>query len=327
MPELKFTQQQEMLRKAVREFVEKEVKPVAHRIDAENHFPTEIFRKMGQLGFAGVFVPQKYGGAGLGLTERAIVLEELGRHAAGFAMALMTHHLGVEAILSFGTDEQKQKYLPDLATGKKVSGLAVTEPTGGSDVAGQKATAARDNGHWVINGRKCFITNSSNAEVNVVTARTGEDAKGRPAFSAFIVETGAEGFSPGREEDKLGLRGSSTGDLLLNNCRVGEASLLGGEGNGMKMALGLFTKIGRTGMAAIGLGIVRACLEEGVKFARERVLYGKPLSKLQAIQFEIAQTRIEYEAARLLTYHSIGLKEAGAGADAEIAAAKYYSCE
>ncbi|PWB62146.1 MAG: acyl-CoA dehydrogenase, partial [Deltaproteobacteria bacterium] len=157
MPELKFTQQQEMLRKAVREFVEKEVKPVAHRIDAENHFPTEIFRKMGQLGFAGVFVPQKYGGAGLGLTERAIVLEELGRHAAGFAMALMTHHLGVEAILSFGTDEQKQKYLPDLATGKKVSGLAVTEPTGGSDVAGQKATAARDNGHWVINGRKCFI--------------------------------------------------------------------------------------------------------------------------------------------------------------------------
>lgn len=327
MPELKFTQSQEMLRKAVREFVEKEVKPIAHRIDVENSFPADVFQKMGRLGFAGVFVPQTYGGAGLGQTERAIILEELGRHAAGLAMALMTHHLGVEAILAYGTDEQKAKYLPDLATGKKISGLAVTEPTGGSDVAGQLANASRDNGHWVINGRKCFITNSSNAEVNIVTARTGEDAKGRPAFSAFIVESGMEGFSPGREEDKLGLRGSSTGDLLLNNCRVGEGSLLGGEGNGMRMALGLFTKIGRTGMAAIGLGIIRACLEEGVKFARERVLYGKPLAKLQAIQFEIARNRIDYEAARLMTYHSIGLKESGSGADAEIAAAKYFATE
>ena len=327
MPELKFTQPQEMLRKAVREFVEKELKPRAHRIDAGNEFPAEIFRKMGQLGVAGVFVPPQYGGAGLGQTERAIVLEEVARHAAGFAMAVMTHHLGVEAILAFGTDEQKAKYLPGLATGKTISGLAVTEPSGGSDVAGQQATAARENGGWAINGRKCFITNSANADVTIVTARTGEDAKGRPAFSAFIVENGAEGFSRGREEDKLGLRGSSTGDLLLNNCRVPEAALLGGEGNGTKIALGLFTKIGRTGMAAIGLGIIRGCLEEGVRFAKERVLYGKPLAKLQAIQFEIAQVRIEYEAARALTYHAIGLKEGGSGADAEIAAAKYFATE
>lgn len=327
MPELKFTQAQDMLRKAIREFVEKEIRPRAHRLDAENEFPTEIFRKMGQLGVAGVFVPQQFGGAGLGQTERAIILEEVARHAAGLAMAVMTHHLGVEAILAYGTEEQKKKYLPDIASGRKISGLAVTEPTGGSDVAGQQAAAVRENGGWVINGRKCFITNSSNADVNVVTARTGEDAKGRPAFSAFIVENGAEGFSRGREEDKLGLRGSSTGDLLLNNCRVGESALLGGEGNGTKMALGLFTKIGRTGMAAIGLGIIRGCLEEGVKFAKERVIYGKPLSRLQAIQFEIAQVRIEYEAARALTYHSIGLKEGGAGADAEIAAAKYLATE
>ncbi len=327
MAELKFTQQQEMLRKAVREFVEKEVKPVAARLDAESRFPMDIFVKMGKLGFAGVFVPQQYGGAGLGMTERAIILEELGRHAAGLAMALMTHHLGVDAILLYGTEEQKNKYLPDLAAGKKITGLAVTEPTGGSDVAGQLATAVRENGNWVINGRKCFITNSSNAEVNVITARTGEDAKGRPAFSAFIVENAVEGFSSGREEDKVGLRGSSTGDLLMNGCKVGDASLLGGEGNGMKMALSLFTKIGRTGMAAIGLGIIRACLEDGVKFAKERVLYGKPLSKLQAIQFEIARIRIDYEAARLLTYNAVGLKEGGAGADAEIAAAKYFATE
>ena len=327
MPEMKFTQKQELMRRAVREFVEKEVKPVAARLDAECHFPDEIFRKMGKLGFLGVFVPQEYGGAGMGLTERAIILEELARHAAGFAMAVMTHNLGVEAILAYGTEEQKGKYLMDMATGKKVSGLAVTEPGGGSDVAGQRTTAVRENGTWVINGRKCFITNSSNAEVNVITARTGEDAKGRPAFSAFIVEKGTEGFSAGRNEDKVGLRGSHMGDLLMNNCRVGEEALLGGEGNGNKMALATISKIGRTGMAAIGVGILRACLEDGVKFAKERIIYGKPLSRLQAIQLEIAQIRIDHDAAKLLTYHAIGLKEAGAGGDAEVAVAKYYATE
>jgi len=327
MAELTFTPQQELLRKAVREFAEKEVRPRAHRIDVESSFPADLFAKAAQLGFAGVFVPKEYGGAGLGLTERTIILEELGRHSAGFAMALMTHHLGVEAILSYGTEEQKKRYLPDLAAGRKISSLAVTEPSGGSDIMGQQAAAARRDGSWVLSGRKCFITNSSNAAVSVVTARTGEDAKGRPAFSAFIVESGAAGYSPGREEDKLGLRGSSTGDILLNECRLDEDALLGGEGNGTKIALATISKIGRTGTAAIALGILRGCLEEGVRFAKERIIYGKPLAKLQAIQFEIAKNRIEYEAARLLVYQAAALKERGAGADAEVAAAKYFATE
>ena len=327
MPELKFTEAQEMLRKAVREFVEKEIVPIAKQIDAENECPVDVFKKMGTLGFTGVFVPQEYGGAGMGLTERAIILEEIGRHAAGFAMTLMTHQLGVEAILSFGTEEQKRKYLPDLASGRKIGGLAVTEPSGGSDVGGQQTTAELRDGRWVLNGRKCFITNSALADVTVLTARTGEDAKGRPAFSAFIVEAGTPGFAPGREEDKFGLRGSGTGDLVLNDCVVGEEALLGGQGNGTKIALGTISKMGRTGMSAISVGILRGCLEEGVKFAKERILYGKPIAKLQAIQLEIAQNRIDYEAARLLTYQAIGLKESGANCDAEIAAAKYFATE
>lgn len=327
MPELKFTDQQEMLRKAVREFVEKEIAPIAQRIDVNNECPVDILKKIGNLGFAGVFVPQQYGGAGMGLTERAIILEEISRHAAGFAMTLMTHQLGVEAILNYGTEEQKGKYLPDLASGRKIGGLAVTEPSGGSDVGGQQTTAELKDGQWVINGRKCFITNSSLADVTVVSTRTGEDAKGRPAFSTFIVEKGTPGFAAGREEDKFGLRGSGTGDLLLNDCRVDEGALLGGLGNGTKIALGTISKMGRTGMSAISVGILRGCLEEGVKFAKERMLYGKPIAKLQAIQFEIAQNRVDYEAARLLTYHAIGLKESGANCDAEIAVAKYFSTE
>lgn len=327
MPEFKFTEQQELLRKAVREFIEIEIEPVAHHIDKENDCPVETFKKMGNLGLPGVFVPKQYGGSGLGLTERAIILEELGRHAAGFAMTLMTHQLGIEAILSYGTEEQKQKYLPDLASGKKIGGLAVSEPSGGSDLGGQLTTGELQDGRWVLNGRKCFITNSALAEICVVTARTGEDAKGRPAFSAFIIEQGTPGLVAGREEDKFGLRGSGTGDLLLNDCQVGEEALLGGQGNGTKLALNTISKVGRTGMAAISVGILRGCLEEGVKFARERVLYGKPIANLQAIQLEIAQNRIDYEAARLLTYYAVGLKDAGASCDAEIATAKYYATE
>jgi alkylation response protein AidB-like acyl-CoA dehydrogenase len=327
MPELKFTKQQEMLRKVVREFAEKELKPVAGRIDVEGEFPLEIFRKMGRLGYPGVFVPQQYGGAGLGLTERAIILEEFSREAAGFALALLAHQLGVEAILQFGTEEQKKRYLPDFASGRKISSFAVTEPNGGSDVAGQTTTAVRENDQWVITGRKCFITNSSSADVHIVSARTGQDEKGRGQFSTFIVERGQEGFASGRDEDKLGLRGSATGDLMLNNCRVGKGALLGAEGNGLNIALAIFNKLCRTGMAAIGVGIIRACLEEGVKFAKERMLYKKPLSRLQAIQFEIAQVRIEYETARLVTYHAIGLQESGEDADAEVAIAKYHATE
>lgn len=322
-----FSKDQELLRKAVREFVEAEVAPNAARWDEQDHCPVEVFRKMGELGFAGVFVPTEYGGAGLGYTERAIILEEIARYSAGLAMFLMTHQLGVAAILEFGSEEQKKKYLPDLACGKKIAGLSVTEPTGGSDLAAHQSTGELVEGSWVLNGRKCFASNSHNADVNIVTVKTGTDEKGRTSLTAFIVETGAPGFAPGRKESKLGLRVSVMGDLVMNNCRANPESILGGEGKGQRVALGIISEVGRAGMSAISLGLLRACLEDMVKFAKERKLYGKPISSLQAIQFSIAETRVDYEAARLLTYSALTLKDARKRCDLELAMAKYFSTE
>ena len=322
-----FSKDQEQLRKAVREFVEAEVAPFAAKWDEEDICPVDVFKKMGQLGFAGVFVPMEYGGAGLGYTERAIVLEEIARHSAGLAMFLMTHPLGVAAILHFGSEDQKKKYLPDLASGQKIGALAVTEPTGGSDLSGHQSTGEQVEGYWVLNGRKCFASNSHVAQVTVVTVKTGTDQKGRPALSAFIIESDNPGLTSGRKENKLGLRVSTMGDLVINNCKVGEDSILGGEGKGQRVALGIISEVGRAGMSAISLGILRGCLEEMVKFAKERKLYGKPISALQAIQFSIAETRIDYEAARLLTYNALTLKDTNQRCDVDLAMAKYFSTE
>ncbi|MFZ5634000.1 MAG: acyl-CoA dehydrogenase family protein [Bacillota bacterium] len=322
-----FSKDQDLLRKAVREFVEAEVAPMAARWDEEDTCPLGVFRKLGELGFVGAFVPAEYGGAGLGYTERAIIIEEIARHSAGFAMFVMTHHLAVAALLEFGSEEQKKKYLPDLATGKKVSALLVTEPTGGSDLAGHQSTGEPVDGGWALNGRKCFASNSHVADVNVITVKTGTDEKGRATLTAFIVESGNPGLSLGRKENKLGLRVSIMGDLIMNNCRVGSGAILGGEGKGQRVALSTISEVGRAGMSAISLGILRACLEDMVKFAKDRKLYGKPISALQAIQFSIAETRIEYEAARLLTYSALSLKDAKKRCDVELAMAKYFSSE
>lgn len=323
----KFTEEQEMLRKVVREFAESEIAPKAAEWDEEDICPTEIFPVMGELGITGIFVPEEYGGTGLGWVERAICLEEIARYSAGLAMALMTHHLGMAPILYFGTEEQKQKYLPDLCAGKKICGLSVTEPGGGSDFMGQKAAGEFKDGQWVLNGRKCFITNSHVADVDIWVVRTGEDAKGRPALTAFIIDKDAEGHTPGRKENKLGLRGSVTGDVNCVDVKVGPEQMLGKEGEGAKMGMSAISEVGRAGMSAICVGILRGCLEEAVKFAKERIVYGKPIAKLQAIQFEIADIKTEYEAANLLTYRAASMKDAGKPCATEFAVAKYYSTE
>ena len=323
----KFTEEQEMLRKAVREFVEAEIAPHAAEWDEKDVCPVEIFEKFGELGISGIFVHEEYGGAGLGHVERMICLEEVSRHSGGLGIALMTHHLGMAPILAYGTEEQKKKYLPGLCSGKKIAGLAVTEPTGGSDYMGQKTAAQKISEGWKLNGRKCFITNSHIADVSVVTARTGEDEKGRPKLNAFIVEKGAKGFSAGRKENKLGLRGSVTGDLVMVDVEVPDSALLGKDGAGAKLGMEAIGEVGRAGMSAICLGILRGCVEEGIKFANERVLYGKPLSKLQAVQFEIAQIRVKYESARLLSYYAASLKDAGTPCTVDFAMAKLVSTE
>ncbi|GHV35433.1 acyl-CoA dehydrogenase [Synergistales bacterium] len=322
-----FTEEQKMLRKAVRDFVEAEVAPKAAEWDEQDVCPIDVFKKLGEMGVNGICIPEAYGGAGQGFVERTICIEELARHSGGLAMTMMTHHLGAALISQYGTEEQKKKYLPDLCSGANIGGLAVTEPGGGSDFIGQKTLAEKKDGGWVINGRKCFITNSHNAEVTVVTAKTGEDEKGRNKLSAFLVEKGAEGFTPGRKEHKLGLRASVTGDVALTNVKVPESAILGKEGGGSKIGLEGISEIGRAGMSAICVGLLRACVEEAVKFANERIVYGKPIAKLQAVQFEVAQVRMAYEAARLLTYYAAGMKDNGIPCANEVATAKLFSTE
>lgn len=322
-----FTEEQELLRSAFAEFIKEEIAPNAAKWDAENTTPLDIMPALGEIGILGVFVPEEYGGVGLGHTERVMALEEIARYSAGLAMMVFTHQLGMAAILDFGSEEQKKKYLPDMCAGTCICGLAVTEPGGGSDVAGQKTTAELVDGQWVINGRKCFITNSHCAGATVVTCRTGEDAKGRPAFSTIIIEKGTEGFMPGREENKLGLRGSMTGELIMNQAKVPEENLVGEIGKGTPIAMKEIGEVGRASMTAIATGILRGCLEDSVKFANERIVYGKPIAKLQAIQFHVAEIRCDYEAARLMLYRAAAVKDEGKPATTEFAMAKYFATE
>lgn len=323
----KFTEEQEMLRKAVREFVESEVAPHAAEWDEEDRCPVELWPVMGELGILGIFIPEEYGGTGLGHIERAICLEEISRHSAGLGIAVMTHHLGMAPILDHGTEEQKQKYLPDLCSGAKICGLSVTEPGGGSDFMGQKSTGELIDGKWVLNGRKNFITNSHTADLDTWVVRTGENEKGRPEFTAFMIEKGTEGHSPGRKENKLGLRGSVTGDVNCVDVKLDPEQMLGKRGDGARAGMAAIGEVGRAGMSAICVGILRGCVEEGTKFVNERIVYGKPISRLQAIQLDMADVRVKYEAANLLLYKAAGMKDEGIPTTTEFAMAKYYSTE
>jgi alkylation response protein AidB-like acyl-CoA dehydrogenase len=323
----KFTDEQEMLRNAFAEFAAREIAPNAARWDADDICPVELMPAMGELGILGIFVPEEYGGGGRGHVERVMALEEIARHSAGVAMMVFTHQLGMTVLNDFGTEEQKKKYLPDMCAGKKIAGLAVTEPGGGSDASGLKTTAESENGAWRINGRKCFISNSHIADRTIVTAKTGVDERGRNMAGAFLIESGAGGFAPGRKEHKMGLKGSVTGDLVMKDVIVPDENLIGDPGQGMPIALGAVGEVGRASMSAICVGLLRACLEESVKFAGARELYGKPISKLQAIQFHIAENRLDYEAARLLLYRAAAMKDEGAPAVAEFSMAKYFGTQ
>jgi len=322
-----FSEEQEMIRKAAKEFALSEVAPNAAKWDEKDICPVELWPMLGEIGASGIFIPEQYGGVGLGHVERAIFIEEISRYSGGLGIALMTHHLAMEAILKFGTEEQKQKYLPELASGVKMGGLSVTEPGGGSDFAGQLCSAEKVDAGWVLNGRKCFITNAGIADINVIISRTGADEKGRGILSAFIVEAGTKGFNGGRHENKLGLRGSITGDVIMNDCKVSEEALLGKVGDGTKIGMAAIGEVGRAGMTAICVGILRASCEDSVKFARERIVAGKPISKLQAIQMGIANIRVDYEAAKALLYIAASTKDEGKPATIAFATAKLFATE
>jgi alkylation response protein AidB-like acyl-CoA dehydrogenase len=271
-----------------------------------------------------ITIPEEYGGLGLGYVERMIALEEIARVSVSTAMMMQVGALGTAPIIIFGSDDQKQKYLPGLATGEHFATVAVTEPSGGSDPKSCSTTYKKENGSYVLNGRKCFITNSHIADIQVVMALDEENPE---AFSTFILEKGMKGFKPTHIEHKIGMRSCNTGEIELKDCVVPAENLLGEEGKGMRVAMAAISDTGRGGMVGCSLGLQQACLDEAVKFANERVLYGKPISRLQAIQMKIAEMKIDLEAGRLLGYRAAAIQDAGGRAGNEFAVAKYFTSE
>ena len=318
------SEREELLRKSVREFAESEITPRIEAMEKTGEFPLDLLKPMAKMGITGIIAPPEYDGVGLGYLARTIALEELSRVCAAIPMAMQVHHMAIAALNDFGNEDQKRKYIPPLARGETMGCVAVTEPSGGSDVVGMQATAERKGNTYILNGRKCFITNSHTSDYWVVIAKTAEGAKG---LSAFIVEKGFHGAKTGRVEHKFGLRGANTGELVFSNCEVPQENLLGQEGGGLAVALKTVSESGRTGMAATALGILSACLEEAGKFASERVLYGKPISTLQGISFYMAEIYTELDICRLLCYRACWMKDQNMRCDTETAMAKYYTCD
>lgn len=324
--DFQLNKEQEMLKTAVAEFCEKEIAPYEAKWDAEQYFPVELFPRLGRLGILGIVSSKEYCGAGMKHIDRAIVMEELGFYSPGIGMAVNSQHLGIGAILEFGTEEQKKEYLPDLCMGKKITCLGTTEAQSGVDVAGQKTEAKFVDGKWIINGHKCLLTNADFADFTIITAKTGEDKRGKALFTAFILKRGLPGISQGRRESKLGLRTSEQGELFLDDVEVEPDCVLGEVGKGTLVAMKQVSEIGRAGMTAVCVGITRAALELGVNYAQQRIIYGKPISNLQAIQIHIANSRVDYEASRLLLHRAATLKDIGKSpATPDFSIAKLYA--
>ena len=319
-------EEQEMFRKTIREFAEKEIMPRAQEIDLKGEFPWDIIRKMADLGLMGLPFPEEYGGAGGDTISYAIAVEEIARASGSVAITYSAHiSLACSPIYLFGTEEQKRKYLIPMAKGEKIGAFGLTEPGAGSDAAAIKTRAVLEGDEWVINGQKIFITNGSIADVVVIAAVT-DPAKGKKGISNFIVEKGTPGFRVGREEDKMGLRGSVTSELIFENCRIPKENLLGKEGEGYKQFL-MTLDGGRIGIGAMAVGLGMAALEAAAKYAKERVQFGQPIAEFQAIQWMIADMATELEAARLLVLRAAWLKDQGQRFTKEAAMAKLFASE
>jgi alkylation response protein AidB-like acyl-CoA dehydrogenase len=314
----------ELVRKTVRQFAEQRVAPLVEDMEETHAFPSKLIKEMGDIGVLGLVIPREYGGSGLGFLARTVAIEEISRVSAAVGLSLQVHHMEAAALLEFGDEAQKAKYLPALARGDFLGACAITEPTGGSDLLGMRSEASAKGGGYVVEGRKCFITNSHLCKAPVFVAKTGEGPKG---LSAFIVEEGTAGFAPGREERKFGLLGANTGELVFKNCYIPRTSLVGSEGDGMKIALKVISEVGRAGMAAVALGIIQASYEAAVCFANGRVLYGKPIAQLQGIQWPTADIFARLESTRLLCYRASWLKDSGRDCATETTLAKGYATD
>ncbi|MEH7248460.1 acyl-CoA dehydrogenase [Neobacillus niacini] len=320
---LRFSEEQEMMRKMVRDFANSEIAPFINRME-QGEFPREILRKMGELGLMGIPVPQEYGGAEMDFVSYIIAINELSRVSATVGVILSVHtSVGTNPILYFGTDEQKQRFLPKLASGEYLAAFCLTEAGSGSDAKSMKSRAVKKDDHYVINGSKMFITNGGEADVYIVFASTNPEL-GSKGISAFIVEKKSPGLVIGKDEHKMGLHGSRTVQLSFEDMRVPVENLLGNEGEGFKIAMANLD-VGRIGIAAQALGIAEAALGAAVEYAKERQQFGKPIAAQQGIGFKLADMATNVEAARLLLYRAADLRAQGLKCGLEASVAKLFA--
>ncbi len=324
--DFRLTEEQELLRRTVREFAEAEIRPHVMEWDEAQHFPVDLLPKLAALGLMGIQFPEEYGGAGRSAVDYCICIEELARVCPAIGLSVAAHNgLCTSHIAMFGSDEQKQRYLPRLATGEVLGAWGLTEAGAGSDAAGMRTTAAKQGDHWVVNGAKTFITHGRIGGVMVVIAVT-DRAKGHRGISAFIVEQGTPGMSPGKKENKLGMRASDTSEVIFQDCRVPPSQLLGEEGQGFINTLQVLDA-GRIGIAALAVGLAQGAYEAARGYALERRQFGQPIAGFQAIQWKLADHATRIEAARLLTYRAAYLKDRGKRVTKESAMAKLFASE
>ncbi|MHC2993976.1 MAG: acyl-CoA dehydrogenase [Candidatus Atribacteria bacterium] len=293
-------EEQEMIRDLVKQIAQEKIAPVAAELDEKGEFPWEIIRLFAESDLFALFVPEEYGGFGKGVLDTCIVVEELSKACAGVAVTYAASALGTCPIILFGSEEQKKKYLPEIAKGEKLTAFALTESDAGSDAGGIRTTAVRDGDNYILNGNKQWITNGGEAEIYIVIAMT-DKKKGSRGASAFIVEKDTPGFSFGKKEDKMGIRCSVTRELIFNDCRIPKENLIGREGVGFLLAMKTLDK-SRPGVAAQAVGIAQGALDDAIKYARERIQFGKPISSFQGIKFMLADMATQIEAARALLY-------------------------
>jgi alkylation response protein AidB-like acyl-CoA dehydrogenase len=320
------TEEQQLLRRTVREFAETEIRPHVREWDQEQHFPIELIPKLASLGLLGIQFPERYGGAGMSTIDYCICIEELARVDPGVALSVAAHNgLCSSHIFSFGNEEQRQKFLVPLARGEKIGAWGLTESTSGSDAAGMRTAAIRAGNCWSISGSKTFTTHGRVGDIMVVMAVT-DRALGSKGISAFVVERGTPGMTPGKKEDKLGMRASDTSEVLFDNCRIPADQMIGVEGQGFVNTMEVLDS-GRIGIAALAVGLAQGAYEAAVSYARERKAFGRTISSFQAIQFKLADAATRVEAARLLTYRAAYSRQQGRRTTLESSMAKLYASE
>ena len=320
------TENQQMIADMVKDFAKKEILPSVMKWDESQEFPVEVFKKAGELGLMGVLVPEEYGGSELGYFEYIQIIVEISKVCGSIGLSVAAHNsLCTNHILTFGSEEQKKKYLPKLATAEHIGAWGLTESNTGSDAMRMKCVAEKEGDHYVLSGTKNWITHGKSGDIAVVLARTGEllDSHG---ITAFVVERGAEGFTSGKKEDKLGMRASETAELVFDKCRIHKDQVLGKEGEGFIQAMKILDG-GRISIGALGLGIAKGAFEASVKYSKEREQFGKPISQFQAISFKLADMATEIEAAELLLFEAADLKNNGRNCTKVSAMAKYFTSE